>query len=176
MGNETVETKAAILPDPLIEATAADYAEQQSYLTRIDETLVNMHKAVNQMRTAKSQLNTYKKLLKDNEKAKELLEKGDALLERINTWEENLIQPKQKTFQDVVNFSSKLNADFMHLRGFIDVAEPKVTEGAKELFRDNMAEWKTFENEKNAIVGTGMKEYNDMFKALDIPAIILTEE
>ena len=39
-----------------------------------------------------------------------------------------------------------------------------------------MAEWKTFENEKNAIVGTGMKEYNDMFKALDIPAIILTEE
>lgn len=176
MGTETVETKAAVLPDPLIDASAADYAEQQSYLTRIDETLVNMHKAVNQMRMAKSQLKSYKELLKDNEKAKELLEKGDALLERINTWEENLIQPKQKTFQDVVNFSSKLNADFMHLRGFIDVAEPKVTEGAKELFRDNLAEWKTFEDEKNAIVGTGMKEYNDMFKALDIPAIILTGE
>ncbi|MEC7770938.1 MAG: glycosyl hydrolase [Bacteroidota bacterium] len=176
MENETVETKAVVMADPLIDATAADYAEQQSYLTRIDETLVNMHKAVNQMRMAKSQLKKYKELLKDNESAKELLEKGDALLERINTWEENLIQPKQKTFQDVVNFSSKLNADFMHLRGFIDVAEPKVTEGAKELFRDNMAEWKTFENEKNAIVGNGMKEYNNMFKALDIPAIILTGE
>ncbi|MBO0342356.1 glycosyl hydrolase [Muricauda lutimaris] len=176
MENETVETKAVVMADPLIDATAADYAEQQSYLTRIDETLVNMHKAVNQMRMAKSQLKKYKELLKDNENAKELLEKGDALLERINTWEENLIQPKQKTFQDVVNFSSKLNADFMHLRGFIDVAEPKVTEGAKELFRDNMSEWKTFENEKNAIVGNGMKEYNNMFKALDIPAIILTGE
>ncbi|MBO0331186.1 glycosyl hydrolase [Muricauda sp. CAU 1631] len=176
MENETVETKAVVMADPLIDATAADYAEQQSYLTRIDETLVNMHKAVNQMRMAKSQLKKYKELLKDNESAKELLEKGDALLERINTWEENLIQPKQKTFQDVVNFSSKLNADFMHLRGFIDVAEPKVTEGAKELFRDNMAEWKTFEDEKNDIVGNGMKEYNNMFKALDIPAIILTGE
>ena len=69
-----------------------------------------------------------------------------------------------------------MNADFMHLRGFIDVAEPKVTEGAKELFRDNMAEWKTFEDEKNAIVGSGMAAYNEMFKALDIPAIILTGE
>ncbi|MER3319198.1 MAG: glycosyl hydrolase [Allomuricauda sp.] len=176
MEDETVETNATVLADPLIDASPADYAEQQSYLTRIDETLVNMHKAVNQMRTAKSQLKKYKKLLKDDESAKELLEKGDTLLERINTWEENLIQPKQKTFQDVVNFSSKLNADFMHLRGFIDVAEPKVTEGAKELFRDNMAEWKTFEDEKNAIVGSGMKEYNEMFKALDIPAIILTGE
>jgi len=171
-----VETNAIVLADPLIDASPADYAEQQSYLTRIDETLVNMHKAVNQMRTAKSQLKKYKELLKDNESAKELLEKGDTLLERINTWEENLIQPKQKTFQDVVNFSSKLNADFMHLRGFIDVPEPKVTEGAKELFRDNMAEWKTFEDEKNAIVGSGMKDYNDMFKALEIPAIILTGE
>lgn len=176
MGDETMETNATVLADPLIDASPADYAEQQSYLTRIDETLVNMHKAVNQMRTAKSQLKKYKELLKDNESAKELLEKGDTLLERINTWEENLIQPKQKTFQDVVNFSSKLNADFMHLRGFIDVAEPKVTEGAKELFRDNMAEWKTFEDEKNAIVGSGMAAYNEMFKALDIPAIILTGE
>ena len=176
MGTESVETNAVVLADPLIDASPADYAEQQSYLTRIDETLVNMHKAVNQMRTAKSQLKKYKELLQDNESAKELLEKGDALLERINTWEENLIQPKQKTFQDVVNFSSKLNADFMHLRGFIDVPEPKVTEGAKELFRDNMAQWKSFEDEKNAIVESGMKEYNDMFRALDIPAIILTGE
>lgn len=176
MEDETMETNATVLADPLIDASPADYAEQQSYLTRIDETLVNMHKAVNQMRTAKSQLKKYKELLKDDESAKELLEKGDTLLERINTWEENLIQPKQKTFQDVVNFSSKLNADFMHLRGFIDVAEPKVTEGAKELFRDNMAEWKTFEDEKNAIVGSGMAAYNEMFKALDIPAIILTGE
>nr|WP_321414931.1 glycosyl hydrolase [uncultured Allomuricauda sp.] len=176
MEDEIVETNATVLADPLVDASPADYAEQQSYLTQIDETLVNMHKAVNQMRTAKSQLKRYKELLEDNESTKELLEKGDALLERINTWEENLIQPKQKTFQDVVNFSSKLNADFMHLRGFIDVPEPKVTEGAKELFKDNMAEWKTFEDEKNTIVGSGMKEYNDMFKALDIPAIILTEE
>ncbi|WP_375323322.1 glycosyl hydrolase [Flagellimonas sp. GZD32] len=174
LGEDMVETKALVLADPLIEGTSADYAEQQSYLTKIDETLANMHEAVNQMRAAKSQLENYKELLKDNEEAKDLLENGDKLLERINRWEENLIQPKQKTFQDVVNFSSKLNADFMNLKGFIDVEEPKVTGGAKELFKDLMAEWKTYEDEKTAIIDGEMKTYNDMFKALDIPAIIMT--
>lgn len=176
MEGKTVETEAKVLADPKVEGTPADYAEQQTILNRIDETVTNMHKAVNQMRMAKSQLKHYKKLLKDNESAAALLENGDKLLERINTWEENLIQPKQKTFQDVVNFSSKLNADFMNLKGFIDVAEPKVTEGAKAVFRDLLAQWKTYEDEKNAIVGSGMAAYNEMFKALDIPAIILTGE
>ena len=97
-------------------------------------------------------------MLKDNEKANGLLENGDKLLERITSWEGKLIQPNQKTFQDVINFRNQLNAEFMHLKGFVDVAEPKVTDGAKERLRDLLAQWKTYEEEKNAIVGSGMQE------------------
>jgi hypothetical protein len=172
---QTVETKATVLPDPKVEGTPMDYAEQQSVLNKIDETLTQMHDAVNQMRTAKTQLTGYKKLLKDNETAKPLLENGDKLLERITAWEEKLIQPNQKTFQDVINFRNQLNAEFMHLKGFVDVAEPKVTEGAKERLRDLLAQWKTYEDEKNAIVDDGMQAYNQLYKSLDIPAIILPE-
>lgn len=172
---QTVETQATVLPDPKVDGTPMDYAEQQSVLNKIDETLTQMHDAVNQMRTAKTQLTGYKKLLKDNETAKPLLENGDKLLERITAWEEKLIQPNQKTFQDVINFRNQLNAEFMHLKGFVDVAEPKVTEGAKERLRDLLAQWKTYEDEKNAIVDDGMQVYNQLYKSLDIPAIILPE-
>lgn len=172
---QTVETQATVLPDPKVDGTPMDYAEQQSVLNKIDETLTQMHDAVNQMRTAKTQLTGYKKLLKDNETAKPLLENGDKLLERITAWEEKLIQPNQKTFQDVINFRNQLNAEFMHLKGFVDVAEPKVTEGAKERLRDLLAQWKTYEDEKNAIVDDGMQAYNQLYKSLDIPAIILPE-
>ena len=61
-----------------------------------------------------------RKLLKENDDAKDLLDKGKELIKRITTWEENLIQPKQKTFQDVINFNNKLNSQLMHLKGFID--------------------------------------------------------
>jgi hypothetical protein len=127
------------------------------------------------MRLAKTQLSTYAKWLKDKEEAKALLVKGDALIKRITQWEENLIQPKQKTFQDVINFNNRLNADLMHLKGFVDVAEPKVTQGAKERLQDLLADWKVYENEKNSIVGNEMAVYNDMYAKLNLPAIIITD-
>lgn len=173
--SETVETEATILPNPKVDGTEADYAEQQQILNQIENAVYSMHEAVNQMRSAKAQLKNYSKLLKENESASELLKVGDSLMERIKTWEENLIQPKQKTFQDVINFHNQLNADFMHLKGFIDTAEPKVTKGAKERLRDLLSQWKTFENEKNSIVNTEMAKYNELYSALELPAILLED-
>ena len=83
--------------------------------------------------------------------------------------------PKQKTFQDVINFNNKLNAQLMDLKGYVDVAEPKVTKGAKERLQDLLAQWRTFETERNAIVDGEMVAYNAAFKALDLPAIIMPE-
>ncbi len=173
--SETVETQATILPNPKVDGTEADYAEQQQVLNQIENAIYSMHEAVNQMCSAKAQLKNYSKLLKENESAGELLKVGDSLMERIKTWEENLIQPKQKTFQDVINFHNQLNADFMHLKGFIDTAEPKVTKGAKERLRDLLSQWKTFENEKNSIVNTEMAKYNELYSTLKLPAILLED-
>ncbi|UJH68732.1 VPS10 domain-containing protein [Allomuricauda sp. SCSIO 65647] len=170
---EIVETTAQVLANPKIEASPADYTEQQSVLNQIEATLKTMHTAVNQMRSAKGQLTSYKNLLKDREDVKELLVKGDSLMKRITTWEEHLIQPKQKTFQDVINFHNQLNADFMHLKGFVDVAEPKVTQGVKERLKDLLQAWQTYENEKNAIVQTEMAAYNQLYKSLNLPALIM---
>ncbi len=174
--NEVVETSAIVLPNPSVQGTATDYDEQQQVLQTIDETVKKMHSSVNQMRSAKTQLKNYQKLLKDNESAKELLEKGKALEKRITAWEENLIQPNQKTFQDVINFNNQLNADLLHLKSFVDVAEPKVTKGAKERLQDLLTDWNAFEQEKNTIIKTEMETFNSLFKSLNLPALLLTED
>ncbi|SHG73396.1 VPS10 domain-containing protein [Flagellimonas flava] len=173
--NETVETEVIILPNPKLQASQAAYMEQQQVLGQIEESLHGMHEAVNQMRSAKAQLKAYGKLLKDKAAAEELVQLGDSLVKRISAWEEKLIQPKQKTFQDVINFNNQLNADFMHLKGFVDVAEPQVTTGVKERLRDLLDQWKTFEKEKNALVQTEMTKYNNKYKELQLPAILLDD-
>ena len=175
LGEAVSETTVNILPNPKVKATAAEYAEQQKILDQIAASITDIHEAVNQMRSAKNQLTAYEKLLKDNKEAEDLVAKGTELLERINTWEENLIQPKQKTFQDVINFHNQLNAEFMELRSYIDAAEPKVTQGAKERLADLLGQWSSFEQEKNAIVATEMNAYNALYKSLNLPAIILKE-
>lgn len=170
------ETQVTILANPKANSSPAAYEEQQALLDNIESTLKTIHESVNDMRSAKSQLEGYAKLLKDNDGASELLEKGEALTKRIVSWEENLIQSKQKTFQDVINFNNKLNAQLINLKGYIDVAEPQVTAGAKERWADLKKDWQVYANEQKAIVNEEMKAYNMAFKDLGLPAIILKEK
>ncbi len=151
------------------------FKDQQTVLLQIENSIRDIHEAVNQMRSAKKQLQEYSKLLKDNETAQPLLELGDSLVTRITTWEENLIQPKQKTFQDVINFNNKLNAQLMHLKGYVDTAEPRVTQGAKERLRDLLTEWNAFKRERDQMINNEMTSFNTLYKSLGLPAIIMEE-
>ncbi len=171
--SDIVETNVSILPNPNVHSTPQDFAAQQKMLVSIENTIREMHESVNQMRSAKTQLASYAKLLKGNENAKPLIKKGNALTKRINSWEENLIQAKQKTFQDVINFNNKLNAQLIQLKSYIDQADPKVTKGAKERFDDLMKDWQVYKNERDAIIQTEMNAYNALYKSLDIPALII---
>ena len=174
--NEIVlETTVTILPNPKVSAAKADFDEQQSVLDQIENTIKNIHESVTQMRSAQTQLKDYEELLKENKIAKDLLEKGKDLIKRIDSWEQNLIQPSQKTFQDVINYNNQLNAELMYLKGFVDNAEPKVTQGAKQRLADLLDDWKTYEDEKNAIINTEMSAYNKMYTDLKLPALILQE-
>ncbi len=176
LNGQSSETTVTILPNPKIEATAAQFQEQQDFLVRIENNIREIHESVNQMRSAKKQLKHYAGILEKNEKAKELLEKGKTIAEQISTWEENLIQPKQKTFQDVINFNNQLNAQLMHLKGFVDTAEPQLTDGAKERLSDLLSEWSGFQKDRDKIINEEMSAYNQMFADLGLPAIIMEEK
>ncbi|MBD0779243.1 glycosyl hydrolase [Maribacter sp. ANRC-HE7] len=171
----TSETEVTVLKNPKVEASQANYEEQQTVLGQIEGSIKSIHESVTAMQSAKAQLKSYAKLLSDNDRTKELLDKGETLIKRIDTWERKLIQPKQKTFQDVINYNNRLNAEFMELKGYVDVAEPKVTKGAKERLKDLMAEWETYETERNAIINDEMEAYNKLYDDLGLPAIILKE-
>lgn len=172
---ESSETTVTILSNPKIKATAQDFEQQQSMLATIESTVKEMHESVNKMRSAKSQLEHYANLLKDNKDADSLLKIGKGLMKRISTWEENLIQPKQKTFQDVINFNNKLNAQLLFLKGSLDAAYPKVTEGSKVRLQDLLKDWKVYQDERDAIIDSEMKAYNEMYRSLNIPALILKD-
>jgi photosystem II stability/assembly factor-like uncharacterized protein len=175
LGDETSQTEVTLLKNPHVEATETEYAEQQQMLTNISSMISDIHKAVNEMRSVREQVKGYKKLLKDNAKATALVTMGDSLVTRIDQWEENLIQPKQKTFQDVINYHNQLNAELMNLKDYVDVAEPKVTDGARERLSDLSGLWRRFETEWKAIVNTEMAKFNQTYRALELPALIMEE-
>jgi len=139
----------------------------------IEEMIADMHESVNQMRSAKKQLKAYAKLLKNDSKADTLISTGENLINRIDTWEANLIQPKQKTFQDVINYNNQLNAELMYLKDFTDTADPIITEGARERLNDLKKDWSVYQKERDDIITTEMSAYNDLYRTLKIPALII---
>ena len=172
-GEVQKETQITLLPNPNIEATTADFDAQQKLLIKIDSALSNIHSSVNLMRNVQSQLQFYIKTLKGNQTYAQLIEKAEAIDKQLIDWETNLIQPNQKTFQDVINFNNKLNAEWMYLKGFVDSEYPKVTQGAKDRFKDLLAKWKIHQNKLTVLIEDEFSAFEILFKSMEVPALLI---
>lgn len=172
---DTITTQVNILEVPGQEYAKTEWDAQQNMLTAIEDMVRDMHESVNAMRSGKSQLQAYQKRLKGMEEATDLLDTAKALIQKIEDWENELIQPKQETFQDVINFQNKLNSQLMSLKSFIDVADPRLTQGAKERFDDLKTEWESYADRRDELIEVELKAFNDLYKKLNLPAVILED-
>jgi hypothetical protein len=131
-GEEVKKVDIEILPNPNMNYSAADFEAQQNLLVKIEKDIKKIHSSVSEMRDVQDQLNHYLKILNGKEEYNVIYDQALAIKKRLNEWETKLIQPNQKTFQDVINFNNMLNAQFMHLKAFIDADDPELTQGAKK--------------------------------------------
>ena len=175
-GDQVSETTAVIIPDPRLKATTADYAAQQQLLTQIDDAVIDIHETVNQMRRVKSQVENYNKLLKEVNAPDTLLQQGKRILDKLNFVEGGLIQSKQKTFQDVINFPNQLNSHFMNLKGKIDSHDPQLTQGVQTRFKDLVKEWDLAKQNYKDIVDIEVARFNELYSTLNIPALVIPEK
>jgi len=174
-GNEQKETQITILPNPNIEASTSDFEEQQKLLVQIDLILSNMHESVTQMRSVQSQLKYYITAFAQKESYGELIEKAKAIEEKLLAWEANLIQSNQKTFQDVINFNNKLNAELMYLKGFVDSEHPQVTQGSLDRFSDLKTQWENHDKKLSAIIETEFSSFEALYESMKVPALLIPE-
>jgi len=166
------ETEMNVIQDPSLKVTAADWNEQQKFLNNITTEVSEIHKSIIAMRKVKKQVETFNDLLKDVKDSKELVEKGKDLIKRIDEWEASLIETRQKNFQDVINFSSKLNVEFLYLKNLADAHDPRVTEGLKNRNADLDKEWVKYKNVYDKDLRKAIDNYNALFKNKNLPAII----
>jgi hypothetical protein len=169
---QTSETDIEIISDPKVNATAAEWAAQQEFLKQSGEQFEELHRSVNKMRQVKKQIETYNESLKDNADAKDIINTGKELIKKIDKWESNLIEPRSKNFQDVINFPNKLNAEFIQLRSVADTHDPRLTKGVQDRALDVQSDWNKYKQQMRDIETKDIGSYNQMFKDKNVPAII----
>jgi hypothetical protein len=169
---ETVETEFEILADPNLKVTAADWTLQQELLNQAENNLEELNKSINGMRKVKKQIETYNDMMKNDKDVKDIVETGKELIKKIDKWESNLIETRSKNFQDVINWPNRLNSEFFQLRTTLDEHDPRVTQGARDRFKDIQADWQKYKLQMEDIVKKDVSQYNKQFKDKNLPALM----
>jgi photosystem II stability/assembly factor-like uncharacterized protein len=169
---KTLSTTCTVLADPRLTANDKDYEAQQEILLAIEQNVRAIHQAVTDMRDIKDQMSFLQKNLKKAGCTQDLLDAGDSIVTRIQKWEEQLIQPQQKTFQDVINFPNRLSADLLNLKQRVDSHDPRVTTGATKRLADLLQEWTDFELQMREILERDVVSFNKLYTEYKLPAIV----
>ncbi len=170
---DTVSTDAQVLADPNLDATVAEYAAQAEVLTGAEGAARDIHRSVNRLRQVRNQVKALNENLEEVSGTDNLIAKGKDIIDRITEWEENLIQPDQKTFQDVVNFPNRLNAEFMNLKSRVDGPVPVVTEGAKARLDELLSDWRNYRQVLDRIIQEDVADFNATYRELELPAVVV---
>lgn len=168
-GDWEVTKDLEVKPDPRWTATNAQYAEQQDLLNDVRELIEELQSTANDIRSVRSQINDLKARI-DKDEFESVHEMADQIVKDITSFEDELVQPKQKTFQDVINFENKLEVQLLHIYGTIDGIEPPVTGGQKQRVKDLTAEFNAVMNAASGIENS-LQELMSLIKAEDVPFI-----
>jgi hypothetical protein len=173
-GKEEKTTPITILSDPRITATTAEYLSQQQTLAEVDAAIKEMHHAVNGIRIGRNQVTSLLELLTDTVKYKPVLENGRKLAKKITAWEEKVVQPKAQSNDDIINFVNMLSADYIFLKGEMDVNIPAVTTGQQQRLAELNGLWRPLKNEYEQIQ-KDIGEFNALCRSLGIEKITLPQ-
>ena len=103
---------------------------------------------------------------------KSVNEQGKRIVEQINAWENELIQPKSQSNDDVINFENKLNADYFFIKGELNVNTPYVTEAQKQRLSELNALWQKRQVEQGAIQKS-IDDFNNSCRQMNIGRIVM---
>lgn len=168
-----ISTTLQLKADPRIDAEPQDYQAQQEVLLKIEAAVRDIHLSVKSMRQVKAQVKHLHTNLKKADCTKELLEAGEAIVDHIDAWEQKLIQPKQQTFQDVINYPNQLSAELMNLKQRIDGPQPIVNEGAHKRLQDLLADWSAYKSQMRKILEQDVGYFNKLYRTYEMPAIVI---
>jgi hypothetical protein len=164
VGSVAQTASVEVRPDPRTSVAPDAWTAWQQLITAIQDRVNEMHGAVTELRDVREQVNALLPRVTGHAKAAGIEKAGKALVQRITAWEETILQPRQKTFQDVINFRNQLNEHYLFLGQALDGALPPVTDGMRERFTDLEARWADRAAELAAIRDREIPAFNALVK------------
>ncbi len=170
-GAKEAKVEAKILPNPLYEITATQYAEYHAFMSGMEETLNTMHKTVNTALDVRRQIEGVLKDFPEDEAKVELKKEGQALVDKMKAWDDEMVQRKSVAYDDVVNFPNKFTADFLFLINQTNEDIPRVNKSNRDRLKVLMEEWAVLQSRAKELLETDAPAYNQKLWDAGIGAV-----
>mgnify|MGYP005712258083 FL=1 len=158
-----------ILPDPRNEIDESHFTRKSVLMKDIHDDINDIYSSLKKMQSARDQLDDLESRLSD-EKFSKISELSKSTVQLIDDTELKLISPKQKTFQDVINFRNQLDAQFLDLLSKVDGNVPPITSGELTRYKDLKSEWLKIKTGYNQVV-SNIQDINKMLIESSVPFI-----
>lgn len=175
VGSQQVEQPLEVLPDPRQDVPPEDFVAQRDLVRNIWHRVDDIHRSVARLREVAKQVEALLERTANDERRADIQSLGEALLQRLRDWEEPMVQRRQQTFQDVINFPNRLNAQYLFLLQAVDSSDPPLGQGAHQRWMDLEAEWLQHKIEMEKIYARDLATFNQRFAELQIPAVLVPE-
>ena len=167
-GDYTKTSDFIIMPDPRKSISQDDYNKKSQLLRNIHDDVESIYNSLQKMQDVRSQLNNLQnRLSPDFNSIKNL---SNETVELIDLTESKLISPKQKTFQDVINFRNQLDAQFLDLLNTVNGNIPPLTNGELQRFDDLHLTWMEIKKSYDKVL-ENVKSINNMIIENSVPFI-----
>ena len=167
-GDYTKTSDFIIMPDPRKSISEDDYDKKAKLLQSIHDDVQNIYNSLQKMQDIRNQLGDLQNRL--NSDFNSIKNLSNETVELIDLTESKLISPKQKTFQDVINFRNQLDAQFLDLLNTINGNIPPLTNGEVERFNDLHLTWMGIKKSYDKVL-ENVKSINTMIIENSVPFI-----
>ena len=163
-----------VTADPRASATGDDLRQQHDLARQAQALLERVHRRIGALREARGQLEAVEERAKSSQLWSDALAaRAKSLRKDLSEIEETLIQTKNESDQDPINFPPRLDNQIAYLYGHIARNYGRPTGGSFERLRDLEAEAAPTLERLAAVLGPGIADLNRAFAEAGITGAIL---
>ena len=150
-----------VLKDPRVAASDDDLRQQHDLVRQAQTLLERVHERIGAIRDARDQFEAVEKRARQADRWTDALEEqAETLRKGLTEVEEELIQTKNESGQDPLNFPPKLDNQIAYLYGHVARNYGRPTGGSFERFRDLEAEAAPLLERLASLLGAGVADLN----------------
>ena len=153
-GDYSKTSEFKIHSDPRHELSSELIKNKESLLKNIHNDIDDIYSSLEKLQSAREQILDLQSRFSSEDNYLDIYELSKETIKVINGVESSLISPKQKTFQDVINFRNQLDAQFFDLLSKVDRNIPPVTNGELERFEDLHKKWVDIKSDYDKVISS----------------------